>query len=55
MGVIDNMYEKEYQELVEKFGLHETLAEDLLASRNAQEIETVMIFLRRYGRFIKIK
>jgi hypothetical protein len=47
-------YEKEYKELVEKFGLPEALAEDCLASRNAQEVETVMTFLHRYGYMIKV-
>lgn len=49
------MFEKEKVELTTRFGLHESLAEDLLASRNADEIETVMTFLRRYGQFIQVK
>ena len=49
------MYENEKKELVEKYGLNEAIAEDMLASRNAKEIEAVMVFLRRYGHMIHVK
>jgi len=49
------MYEKEKQELIEDFGLHEAIAEDLLASRGDDEIKAIMVFLRRYGHMIKTK
>lgn len=49
------MYENEKKELIETYGLNEALAEDLLASRNAKEIETVMVFLRRYGHMIHVR
>lgn len=35
--------------------MHEALAVDCLASRNRDEMETVMTFLRRYGHMIKVK
>lgn len=52
---LDSLYPNEHRELVEKFGLEPGIAEDLLASRNAKEIETVMVFLRRYGYMVNCK
>ena len=42
------------KELVEKYGLSESISIDLLSSRNARDIEVVMIFLRRYGHMIRV-
>lgn len=41
------------KELVEVYGIPEGAAVDCLVSRTAGEMETVLTFLRRYGRMIK--
>lgn len=43
------------KELVEKYGLSESIATDLISSRNEHDLEVVMTFLRRYGHMIKVK
>lgn len=48
------MYKAEHKELVERFGLNQEIARDLLASRNKSEVETVMNFLERYGHMIDL-
>jgi len=42
------------KELVEVYGIPEGAAIDCLVSRTAKEMETVLTFLRRYGRIIKV-
>lgn len=42
------------KELVEVYGIPEGAAVDCLASRTSEEMETVLTFLRRYGRMIKV-
>ena len=47
--------QKMIDELVNKFGMNETLAIDCLASRTLGEMATVLTFLRRYGDKLNIK
>lgn len=42
------------KELIEVYGIPEGAAVDCLASRTAEEMQTVLTFLRRYGRMIKV-
>ncbi|WP_242321871.1 hypothetical protein [Bacillus cereus group sp. BfR-BA-01354] len=42
------------KELVEVYGIPEGAAVDCLASRTAEEMQTVLTFLRRYGCMIKV-
>jgi hypothetical protein len=43
------------KELSERFGINESLAVDCVASRTSKQIETVLVFLRRYGHMIEVK
>ncbi|MBH0359243.1 hypothetical protein [Bacillus toyonensis] len=42
------------KELVEVYGIPEGAAVDCLVSLTAEEMQTVLNFLRRYGRMIKV-
>lgn len=43
------------KELSEKFGIHEPIAQDCMASRTLEEMKVILLFLRRYGHMIKVK
>ncbi|GIN89129.1 hypothetical protein J22TS1_01800 [Siminovitchia terrae] len=47
-----SMKEKQAYEILLSFGIHEPIAKDCIASRNANEIEIIMEFLSRYGGYI---
>lgn len=47
--------ENAIKELSERFGIHEPIAKDCVASRTRKEMNIVLTFLRRYGHMINVK